>query len=61
MRQSESRKMKHIKLYETFLEIQQDFNLGSSHFISYGLVQLYILGRFHPFYRPRRPLGRVEV
>jgi hypothetical protein len=20
-----------------------------------------VAGRFHPFYRPRRPLGRVEV
>jgi hypothetical protein len=22
---------------------------------------LLAMGRFHPFYRPRRPLGRVEV
>jgi hypothetical protein len=24
-------------------------------------VQNSLLGRFYPFYRPRRPLGRVEV
>jgi hypothetical protein len=25
------------------------------------IYKLLHLGRFHPFYRPRRPLGRVEV
>jgi hypothetical protein len=24
-------------------------------------ITTHVVGRFHPFYRPRRPLGRVEV
>jgi hypothetical protein len=33
--------------------------------VSYGFMlaywQFYIIGTFHPFYRPRRPLGKVQV
>jgi hypothetical protein len=29
--------------------------------LSYNYIIAYLVGRFRPFYRPRRPLGRVEV
>jgi hypothetical protein len=31
------------------------------YYIYYVIKHTKMIGRFHPFYRPRRPLGRVEV